>query len=62
MKLHPILTAIAALGCLAGTALAQSPAPAAASSPVAAPPPTTTETKNVIPDIKARGKLIVGSA
>lgn len=60
MKPTSILTAFAALGCLvAGSAFAQSPAPAAASSPAAAPP-ATTETHNVIPDIKKRGKLIVG--
>ncbi|MBS0657662.1 MAG: glutamate ABC transporter substrate-binding protein [Verrucomicrobia bacterium] len=49
----------AAVALTSGVLSAQSPAPAA--SPAAAPPtPVPVVPKNVIPDIKARGKLIVG--
>ncbi len=49
IKPRLLLSAAAALACFASSAFAQSPAPAAPA-----------ESKSVIPDIKARGKLIVG--
>lgn len=59
IKLHPTLAAtVAAFTLLARAALAQS-TPAAAASPTATPA-VTAENKDVIPDIKKRGKLIVG--
>ena len=60
MKLHPWI-ASAAIALTAGSLFAQTPAappPAAAASPAAAATPVVV--KNVIPDIKARGKLVVG--
>src|SRR5882757_418534 len=60
MKLNPWI-ASAAIALTAGSLFAQTPAappPAAAASPAAAATPVVV--KNVIPDIKARGKLIVG--
>lgn len=60
IRLRPWFAA-AAVALTAGVLSAQSPAPAA--SPAASPPAPTAAPvvpKNVIPDIKSRGKLIVG--
>ncbi len=61
MKLHPWI-ASAAIALTAGSLFAQAPAasPPAAAAPAAAAPAAPVVAKNVIPDIKARGKLIVG--
>lgn len=62
IRLRPWFTA-AVVALTSGVLSAQSPAPAASPAASAAPPAPTAAPvvpKNVIPDIKARGKLIVG--
>ena len=59
MKLHPWI-ASAAIALTAGSLFAQTPAAAPPAAAAATPAPTPVVAKNVIPDIKARGKLIVG--
>lgn len=63
MKRSSFLAALCALGAAVASAQSPAPSPGGTTPPPGAPAPTTpppVETKMVIPDIKARGKLRVG--
>ncbi len=59
MKITPWIASVA-IALTSGTLFAQTPAASQPAAAAATPAPTPVVAKNVIPDIKARGKLIVG--